>query len=154
MKKALILSICMFVFFISFSQTNITTEITDVINAINKIGIGKKADHDEQVVAKHIFHTPGANGINQLIKNYEKDGKWVNDGIKISDELKPYINVKDNTLVYTSKIDADLETIKFDLDLKVEIVKTEEGEPLVITYYINYHAFNADGIPLVSFEMP
>lgn len=154
MKKAIILSICVIFSFSAFSQTDITKEVSNIINTINKVTISKKADFDERFVVKHISNIPGADMINQLINDYENNGKWVNDGIEIPAELKPYINVKDNTLVYNSKIDADLETIKFDLNLKVHITKVEEDQPLEFTYHINYHAFNADDIPLVSFEMP
>jgi len=59
---------------------------------------------------KHIRHLPGIISLNQLVKDYESNGKWLSDNITISDELKPYINVKGDTLIYSTKLKIDMET--------------------------------------------
>ena len=152
MKKTLILLISLIFVFPVFSQKSISDDIFEFIKSINSIAVSKKIDIDNALLNKNIQHLPGVAELNQLIKDFEANGKWIEDDIVISDELKPYINVKGNTLIYMSGSKFNLETAKIDLKVKAYLQKTEEGKDLDVTYYLDYSVFGNEGKELLSFK--
>lgn len=153
MKKTLILFAVIIISFPGFSQKSISDDVFGIIKAFNSVTIGKKVDIDNDILNKHIRNMSGFQEITQLIKDYESDGKWLSDGLVISDELKPFINVKGETIIFTSKGIAELGNLKTDLHVKAIINKTESGQTLDISYYIDYIVFNTEGKQLLSIKM-
>jgi hypothetical protein len=136
-----------------FSQKSVSDEISDFLNVVNKITLGKKATIDEMVLGKHLRNMPGMSGINKLVKEYESSGKWLNDGLIIPEEIKPNINVKGETLVYFSKMNAKLETAELDLSLKAYLTKSEESGKLERNYYMDYIVHDAEGNQLLNLKI-
>jgi len=129
MKKTLILFAVILFSFTGYSQQSITNDISVIIKSFNTLSIGKKLDIDQDFLDKHIRNIPGTAEINLLIKEYDKNGKWLNDGLVISEDLKPFINVKGETLIFKSKMNAEMETASFILNFKAIINKTEADQP-------------------------
>ncbi len=153
MKKTLIIIVVALISYTGFSQKSISVEVSSIINAINSVAIGKKVELNDDIVQKHIRNMQGVSEVNKLIKDYDSNGKWLKDGIAIPEELKPNINVKDETLVYFSKMKAELEFASITLNIKAHITKIKAGQPLEITYYIDYTVYNAEGKQLLSVEI-
>jgi len=153
MKKILILFISIVLSFQVFAQTNISTEVFNIVKTINSVALGNKVEIDNTLLKKHIQNIPGAKELNQLIKSFGNNGKWINDGITIQDELKPFINVNGETITYSSKMKADLENASTEISVKVILTKIKEGKPLDITFYIDYSVFDNEDKQLISFKM-
>ena len=124
-----------------------------MIKVINSVSLSKSNDFNYTLLNKEIQNLPGAASLNQLLNDYESNGKWLNENITIPKDLNTYINVKGNTLIYSTKIIIDMGDTNVDLKLKSYLTKTEDNKPLDVTYYLDYSLLDINGKKLISFKV-
>ena len=152
MKKTLFLLLSIFIAIPVFSQRNVSNDIFEQIKAINSLTIKKKVDINYPLLKTSLEELPGVTALNELLVDYENDEKWISDGIIISKDLKPFINVVGDTMIYSSSIKIDLLETNIDLAVKTFLIRKPTRKPLIIVYYADYTLFDKAGKEILRFK--